>query len=41
MLNITRIRISDRNHDRTLANIAPRLESVGFTDFGFERLRGG
>ena len=41
MLNITRIRISDRNHDRTLANIAPRLEAVGFTDFGFERLRGG
>lgn len=41
MLNITRIRVQDRDHAKAMAEIAHRLESVGFIDFGYELLRGG
>lgn len=41
MLNVTRTAIQKRDHAKAISAIAHRLESVGFTDFGYELLRGG
>lgn len=39
MLHVKRTPIEERNNEAILANVVPRLESVGFEDVGYDILK--